>query len=84
MDTMTILTAIGGVMLSVIGFFLKQTMSELKEVKQTAYTTATKLEVLETDYRIQLNHLNDKIDDLTDSIGSLTSEIRSLNEKLRA
>ena len=42
MDTMTILTAIGGVMLSVIGFFLKQTMSELKEVKQTAYTTATK------------------------------------------
>lgn len=80
---MSILTMIGGVMLATIGYFLRSTMTELKEVKQTAYMTATKLEVLERDYMLQLKHLNTKLDDLTDVVTDLTKEIKSLNEKVK-
>lgn len=80
---MSILTMIGGVMLATIGYFLKSTMTELKEVKKTAYITATKLEVLERDYMLQLKHLNTKLDDLTDVVTDLTKEIKSLNEKVK-
>jgi peptidoglycan hydrolase CwlO-like protein len=83
MEVMTILTMIGGVMLGIIGYFLKQTMTELKDVKQTAYLTATKLEVLERDYMLQLSHLNDKFDDLYDAVSDLTKEIKNLNQKIK-
>ena len=83
METMAILTSIGGVMLAIIGYFLKSTMDELKEVKKVTYMTVTKLEVLERDYMLQLKHLNTKLDDLTDVVTDLTKEIKSLNEKVK-
>ena len=83
MDILTILTGIGGIMLAIIGYFLKSTMDELKEVKKVTYMTATKLEVLERDYMLQLKHLNTKLDDLTDVVTDLTKEIKNLNEKVK-
>lgn len=76
---MEILTMIGGLMFAVIGFFLKQTMQELKEVKSVAYKTATKVEVLET------KHINidEKFDDLKSSIKELTQEIKNLNNRIK-
>ena len=58
---MMVLTGMGGIMLAVIGFFLRQTMRELKEVKQVAYTTKSKVEVLENDY---LNKIEEKFNAL--------------------
>lgn len=83
MQIMEILTGIGGIMLAIIGYFLKTTMDELKEVKKVSYATATKLEVLERDYMLQLKHLNSKIDDLTDVVTDLTKEIKNLNQKVK-
>ena len=83
METMAILTSIGGSMLAIIGYFLKSTMDELKEVKKVTYMTVTKLEVLERDYMLQLKHLNTKLDDLTDVVTDLTKEIKNLNEKVK-
>ena len=83
METMAILTSIGGIMLAIIGYFLKSTMDELKEVKKVTYMTVTKLEVLERDYMLQLKHLNTKLDDLTDVVTDLTKEIKNLNEKVK-
>jgi hypothetical protein len=38
MEAIDILTAIGGVMLSVIGYFLRSSMQEIKEIKKVSYT----------------------------------------------
>tara|TARA_R110000868_G_scaffold57480_1_gene177462 strand:- start:35 stop:289 length:255 start_codon:yes stop_codon:yes gene_type:complete len=83
MEPLTILTFIGGIMLAIIGFFLRQTMTELKEVKMLAYTTSTKLEVLQKDHDLQLEYLSDKFDDLYDAMKDLTKEIKELNQKMK-
>lgn len=83
MDTMSILTLIGGIMVTIIGWFLRQTMSELKEVKILATTTSTKLEVLQRDHDLQLEYLGDRFDDLQDAVKDLTSEIKELNKKMK-
>ncbi len=82
MDVMTVLTFIGGIMLSIIGFFLKKTMDELKEVKLLANVTSTKLEVLQRDHDLQLEFLSDKFDDLEDAMKDLTREIKELNKTI--
>ncbi len=80
---MELLTVIGGIMLSVVGFFLKRTMDELKEVKIVAYKTKTKVEVIEKDYINKVENLNEKFDMLYDAVKELTSEIKTLNQRMR-
>lgn len=83
MDALTVLTFIGGIMLTIIGWFLRQTMMELKEVKILATTTSTKLEVLQRDHDLQLQYLGERFDDLYDAVKDLTSEIKELNKKMK-
>jgi len=71
---------IGGIGLSVISYFLKRTMDELKEVKNIAYDTRTKLAVLESSYTIQINQLNERIEDLKETIKELTVELKTFNK----
>ena len=80
---MELLTVIGGIMLSVGGFFLKRTMDELKEVKIVAYKTKTKVEVIEKDYINKVENLNEKFDMLYDAVKELTTEIKTLNQRMR-
>lgn len=80
---MELLTVIGGIMLSVVGFFLKRTMDELKEVKIVAYKTKTKVEVIEKDYINKVENLNEKFDMLYDAVKELTTEIKTLNQRMR-
>ena len=47
MEMIELLTIIGGVMLVIIGFFLRQTMADLKSVKLMSYENKSKIEVLE-------------------------------------
>jgi uncharacterized coiled-coil DUF342 family protein len=82
MEMMELLTIIGGLMLSVIGFFLRQTMNELKEVKEVAYKTKSKVEVLENDYLNKVASLNQKFDLLYNAIDKLTGKIEELNKKI--
>lgn len=80
---MQLLTAIGGLMVTVIGFFLRQTMQELRDVKEIAYKTKTKVEVLENDYLNKVNSLNDKFDLLYNAIDKLTNKIEELNKRIK-
>lgn len=82
MEMLDLLTLIGGVMLSVIGYFLKRTMDELKEVKVIAYENKTKIKVLETDYVNKIDSLNQRMDLLYNSIEKLTNKIEQLNNRL--
>ncbi len=82
MDMMTVIMFIGGIMTTIISWFLKQTMNELKEVKVLANTTSTKLEVLQRDHDLQVQYLGERMDDLYDALKDLTSEIKELNKNL--
>lgn len=83
MDTLSVLTFIGGLMIAIIGFFLKRTMDELKEVKILAADTSTKLEVMKKGHDLQLEFLSDKFDDLEDAMKDLTKEIKELNKSIK-
>ena len=83
MDIMTVLTFIGGIMLTVIGYFLKKTMEELKEVKVLSTETHTKLQVLEKQYSLELEYLTDRFDDLNETMKDLIKEIKNLNDKIK-
>jgi hypothetical protein len=78
METIDILTFIGGLAVSVISYFLKQTMNDLKQVKEIAYETKSKLNVIENDYLNKIDQLNSKFDMLNESIKELTREIKNI------
>ena len=70
-------------MLGIISYFLKETMNDLKKVKEKTYSNATKLEVLEAEYMLKINNLSDKFDMLYESMKDLTIEIKRLNNKIK-
>jgi peptidoglycan hydrolase CwlO-like protein len=74
-DLLEILTFVGGLMVSIIGYFLKRTMDELKDVKQITYKNQTKIEVMET----RFSNIDEKMDDLKEAVKELTQEIKQLN-----
>ena len=81
MDAINFLTFVAGFVISIIGYFLKQTMNDLKSVKEIAYDTKAKLSVLENDYINKIEQLNSKFDMLNESIKELTKEIKNINRK---
>jgi hypothetical protein len=83
MQTIEILTAIGGIMLSIIGYFLKSTMDDLKSVKATSFETKNKLALLENDSVNKYNNLSEKFDDLKGALVELTKEIKDLNKRIK-
>ena len=78
-----ILTLIGGLSISIISYFLKQTMEDLKNVKSIGYETKIKLAVLEKDYLNKIESLNDKFDMLYTAIEKLSDKIERLNESIK-
>ena len=73
---------LGGLGVSVIGYFLKQTMQELKDIKKVAYKNATKIQVIETDYLNKIDSLNNRIEMLYKAIDNLTTKIDDLNKNM--
>lgn len=78
---MTILTAIGGMMFTIIGYFLKSTMEDLKSVKLLTYETKNKLDILQNDHINKHAALTDKFDELKQALNELTKELKELNKK---
>jgi cell division protein FtsB len=80
---MQILTLIGGVMLAIIGYFLKRTMDELKEVKSMSYDNKTQIDILKIDYKIRFDNLTEKFDELKLTMTDLIKEIKELNKRIK-
>lgn len=74
---------VGGILIAVIGYFLKATIEELKQFKNMAIETKSKLDLLELDHQNKYNHLNEKIDALYQAIKDLTIEVKEINKKLK-
>lgn len=82
MELINLSTIIGGLMLSIITYFLKKTMDELKEVKDISSDNKSKILVLQNDYVNKYKHLSEKFDTLCESVRDLTIEIKELNKEL--
>jgi hypothetical protein len=83
MEIIDILTLIGGLMLSVIGYFLKGTMDELKSVKNLTYETKNQLDILKNDHINKYANITDKFDELKSAVVDLTKEIKELNKRVK-
>ena len=83
MDLMSVLTMIGGLMLTIIGYFLKATMDELKDIKNLSYKTKSDLEILKNDHINKYTNITDKFDELKSAVVELTKEIKELNKRSR-
>jgi hypothetical protein len=68
--------------IAVIGYFLKQTMEDLRKVKDLSYENKNKLSVMENDYLNKHNHLSEKFDELYGAVKDLTVEIKSLTKEI--
>ena len=78
-----LLTIIGGVMLSIIGYFLKKTMDDLRSVKEMSYDNKSKIELLQNDYNNKYNNLSEKFDELKLTMNELIKEIKELNKRIK-
>ena len=83
MGTIEILTMIGGIMLSVIGYFLKSTMDDLKSVKLMSFETKNKLALLENDHLNKYANLSENMQELKLAMIDLTKEIKELNKRVK-
>lgn len=83
MQTIDILTMIGGVMIAIIGYFLKTTMEDLKSVKLMSFETKNKLAILENDHINKHANLSDKFEELKAAITELTKELKELNKRVK-
>lgn len=82
---MDIILYIGGVLITVIGYFLKRTMVELD--KMVDKVTDMNNKIIENKSKIELidnnhNHLNEKFDQLYNAVRDLTVEIKNLSREL--
>lgn len=80
---MTLLTMIGGVMLAVIGYFLKETMKDLKQVKMLSYENKNKIDILEKEHILRHQNLSEKFDELKLTMSELIKEIKELNKRIK-
>ena len=78
-----LLTLIGGIMISIISYFLKSTMDDLKTTKEVTYTNKSKIELLEKEYMLKIERLNERISMLYDAIDRLNSNISELNKTIK-
>ena len=75
MEMFNILTGIGGIMLAIIGYFLKSTMEELKSVKELSYRTQNDLNILKNDHINKYDNMTEKFDELKAAVIDLSKEI---------
>ncbi len=78
---LSLLSLLGIIVTSIIGYFLNKTMDDLKNTMLLATETKSQLEVLKNDHTNKYESLTDKIDDLKGVIQDLTKEIKVLNSK---
>ena len=83
MTLFEIITTFGGMLMAVIGFFLKQTMEQIKTIKEVTYRNTTEIQVIKNDYLNKIDALNGKFDLLAETIKELNYNIKHLNNKIK-
>lgn len=73
---------VGGILIGIIGFFLRKSLDDIRSLKDLAYKTDRELEILKTEHINKYNRLEEKFDELYSAVKDLTMEIKSLNIQL--
>ncbi len=81
MNTTEILIAIIGGCLTVIAYFLTNTMSKLESIIVKEAKNENDIALLKQETGLKHERLEEKLDELKDSIVLLTSEIKTLNQR---
>lgn len=76
-----LLLIIGGLIISIISYFLKKTMSKLDMTSEKTDKNAGDIALLKQETGLKHERLEEKLDDLKDVIVILTNEIKTLNKK---
>lgn len=71
-----IFLSINGILLLVVGYFLNNTITELKETTSMAFKTKAKLDVLENDHLNKHESLSSDMKRLTKAIEDNTKEMK--------
>lgn len=70
--------AVNGILIVIVGWFLKDVMTEIKKMRDEVNRNKTKIDVIENDYLNKHDNLVDKIESLNDNMKDLNSTIRHL------
>ena len=72
-----------GVLISIIGYFLKETMEDLKDVQNMAQETKIDLGLVKLDTKNKYNNLLEKIEQLFETNKEIISELKQIKDKMR-
>ena len=77
------LVLVVGISISVIGYFLRGALNELKDIKEISSTNRSKIELLEKEYMLKIERLNEKVEMLYEVIDRLSRNVEKLSEKIK-
>lgn len=70
------------ILIAIIGYFLGQTMNDIKEMKKSFIEVERKVSVIENDYLNKHKNLSDRFDELNNAVKDLTKEIQILSKEI--
>lgn len=73
----------GGIVVSIIGFFLKSLITDHDKTKELVQKTASKLDLVENDYLNKHSHLSEKMEELNGALKELSNDIKALTRELK-
>ena len=69
-----------GIIVAVLGYFLRETMQDLKSVKQQSHQNKANIDLLRLEYTNKFETLTEKVGELKETLSDLIKEIKSLNQ----
>ncbi len=73
---------VGGILFSILGFFLKDVIDDVKELKKQNQQLRVDLDVLRNDSHNKYDNLTLRVDEIKDSVKELIFEIKNLTIEL--
>lgn len=71
-----------GIVVAVLGYFLRETMQDLKSVKQQSHQNKANIDLLKLEYSGKFETLTEKVGELKETLSDLIKEIKSLNQTI--
>lgn len=71
-----------GLIVGLLGWFLKNTMDDLKTVKAQSLENKASLDLLRMEYNGKFENLTEKVTELKETLGDLIQEIKKLNASM--
>ena len=81
-STSALAMLIFGVLISIIGYFLKETMEDLKDVQNMAQETKIDLGLVKLDNKNKYDNLLEKIQQLFETNKEIISELKQIKGKM--